>query len=173
MRSDLPLPDSPVPDLPVPDLPVPDLPAPIVRTSTPRSGEPTARATSDPNRTGIPARCARLPGFAVPPDVNDGGDLDAALGQCEGRPVGVVMGDEKDGWPTRRHRVPDSVGLGRAGQHHAGPVIAGKGDDPLDHSRLLRDRAGPDHPLTLAHGTWGRLGKIVGGSPTAPTTPWS
>lgn len=97
------------------------------------------------------------------PYVGDRGDLDTGVGEVERRGVRAVVGGEHDRPRPRKHAVVIRVGAGRAGQHHAGQVVPGEGDEPLVAAGGQHHTPGPDAPDALArHVGGGRRAQVVG-----------
>ena len=65
------------------------------------------------------------------PRVDDGGHLDAGLGQVERRQVGAVVVGEHHRAGARLGRVAVDIGPGRRSEHDAGPVVVGEDERAL------------------------------------------
>ncbi len=109
--------------------------------------KPAPRAAHGRTREDLDARVARgvggCPGRPGP-EVRDRRDRDAALRELERRAVGAVRRRHHDRASPGAHAVAVQVASRRAGQHHAGAVVA------REHERLL-DRPGCEHDLACAH----------------------
>ena len=132
--------------------------AALGRTRTRRSaaapGGPDHRMAR--NRAGCPSasRRAAAPGSGRGSTI--AGDRDPGPRQRRGQRIGAVIVDEQHRAPSRRHRVTMQIGLDRAGQHDAGPVVVGKDQGPLDRPGRQHDAAGADVPQALARQSGGR-----------------
>ncbi len=83
------------------------------------------------------------------PRVHDGRDVDPGLREVERGRVGAVVRGEGHGAPPGEHPEAVRVRARGAGEHHAGPVVAGEGDRPLVRTRRQDDAASADAPQPL------------------------
>ena len=101
-------------------------------------------------------------GLAVP-HVDDRGNFHTLPGEIGGgSPAIVIVGEQADA-PPGADGEPVGVGAHRSGQHHAGPVVAAKGDRPLGGAGGEDGPFAVDPPQDLA-----RLA-IGGGQMVGPT----
>ena len=82
--------------------------------------------------------------------------LRAGLGEVEGGVPGAVVGGDDRRAVADLDAVAVEVGLGGAGEHHAGAVVAVEDQRLLERALGEDDLAGADLPQPLARGAVGR-----------------
>ena len=95
-------------------------------------------------------------------DVDDDGGLGAGLGEVEGGVPGAVVGGDDRRAVADLDAVAVEVGLGGAGEHDAGAVVAVEDQRLLERALREHDLAGAHLPHPLARGAFGRGGEVVG-----------
>ena len=93
--------------------------------------------------------------------IDDGGNLQSG-GDCrlDRAPAVGVVGEQRDA-VCRRRGVALDIAAHRRGHHHAGRVVAGKDDRPLDGAGCDDAALGDDPPQPLPHLVLGRGGDVV------------
>ena len=89
-------------------------------------------------------------GWDVGARINPGGDAHLRGGEVGQGAGGVVIVGEHHGTAARSHGPAVEIAAHRTGQHHAGPVIAGEYQRPLDRTGCEDGAAGDDAPQALA-----------------------
>ena len=97
--------------------------------------------------------------------VDDRGDRHPGPIQRGGGVVGIVIVGEQHGAGSRRDGIAVDIGLDRARQHHAGAIVAGEDERPLQCASREHDSAGADMPQPLAR----QSGRRRGTEPLADT----
>ena len=82
--------------------------------------------------------------------VDDRRDPAARLGERSGGPIGAVIVGEDHRLVAGNHAELVGVALGRARQHDARPVVAGKYQRPFEGAGRQHDGAGADRPVAVA-----------------------
>jgi hypothetical protein len=95
-------------------------------------------------------------------DIDDRGDGGSGVGEVEGGVPGAVVRGGDDGAVADPHAEAVEVGLRRAGQHDAGPVVAVEDQRPLERPLGQHDPAGAHLPHPLERRVLRRLGEVVG-----------
>ena len=91
-------------------------------------------------------------------EVGDPGDLHACAVEGEGGAIGVVGAGRDHRACPRLHGEAVDIGARGAREHHAGPVVLGEGQGPLDGALGQHHRARPHPPHALGDVAGGRLG---------------
>ena len=95
------------------------------------------------------------------PGIDDGGDRDVAIAQCERRRIGAVVGREDDRARSRPHRITLDICERRAGEHRSGQIVVRVRDRPLMRARREDDRARTNLPQSLPRHVRRRRRKVI------------
>ncbi len=105
-------------------------------------------------RQDLNASCARrLAQLCVSlfPQINNRRNDNAAIGEFQCVSVAAIVVCKYHGRPTRPDAIAQAIVAGRRSQHHAGTVIVGEGDRPLNRTGSQNDLLRPHLPQALTH----------------------